>query len=39
MYTVIVDNVKENLFVRTGINLDCKEIDDEVRPGDDKYIF
>jgi hypothetical protein len=39
MCIVIVDSVKENLLVRTGINVACSEVDERIRPGDDEFSF
>jgi hypothetical protein len=39
MCVVIVDSMKENLLIRTGVNPSCKEINNMVGIGDDEFSF
>jgi hypothetical protein len=39
MCVVIIDSLKENLLVHTGIDTSCMDIDDETRIDDDEFSF
>jgi hypothetical protein len=39
MCVVIIDSLKENLLVCTGIDTSCSDIDNETRIDDDEFSF